>query len=253
MPQAEHYDTIISEYDRHYFDETAMAYRRRYLYPRLFDGLDLNGLDVIELACGTGYNTLEVLKLFPEARIAGMDVSPNVCEAYRQRTGRDALLSDLTKGNSLPRACFDVAFVVGGLHHCNNDIRVALTSVFDTLRPGGRLLMIEPNARFFLNVMRKAWYRRDKWFDEAEEDALDHAALLGQAEGLFNVESVSFAGGPAYFGILNSLVLRVPINFKPMLAIPLFGLESLYNLLPGQAPFPMFTARWRRTSLELSP
>ena len=74
MGQAEHYDEIVTDYERHYYDSASMAYRRRYLYTNMFAGMDLNGKRVAELACGTGTNTLEVLKQFPEAEIIGLDI-----------------------------------------------------------------------------------------------------------------------------------------------------------------------------------
>ncbi len=48
--QARHYDRILSDYDRHYYDAQSSAYRERFIIGPLVEGLDLNGLEVADLA-----------------------------------------------------------------------------------------------------------------------------------------------------------------------------------------------------------
>ena len=50
--EKDHYERIHSDYARHYYDQTSMAYRRRFIYDHLLAGLDLNGKRVADLACG---------------------------------------------------------------------------------------------------------------------------------------------------------------------------------------------------------
>ncbi|MCR6629436.1 MAG: class I SAM-dependent methyltransferase [Magnetospirillum sp.] len=246
MAQAEHYDSIINDYERHYFDPAAMEYRRRYIYGPLFDGIDLNGKSVAELACGSGQNTKEVRSLFPHADIVGLDISPNACAAYRNNSGCDAHVVDLTDLSASLPSPSDAAFVIGGLHHCVNNLQAAIENISRLVKPGGVLLMVEPNADFFLNAVRDFWYKKDKWFSENEEAPLHHDAIAKMAGPFFEPEKVAYLGGPAYFIVLNSLITRVPIGIKQRIAAPLFQLDDLYNRLPGRAPFPMFIARWRR-------
>jgi SAM-dependent methyltransferase len=221
-----------------------MAYRRRFIYRHLFAGLDLNGTRVIELACGSGHNTLELLRRFPRADVRGLDISPKACAAFRRATGRECFEVDLTDRWAVLPPPADVAFVVGGLHHCHNALPAAFGTIGRLLRGGGLLLMVEPNARFFLDRVRRAWYARDRWFREEEEAALDHDRLLELAGSRFREVSVRYVGGPAYFLIQNSLVMRVPLRLKPAIAPLLFAGDSLYERLPGSAPFPVVIARW---------
>ena len=75
----------------------------------------------------------------------------------------------------------------------------------------------------------------------------DESSLeLRSAERVFEGASVTYGGGPAYFLICNSFVLRVPKRLKPVIDGPLLSLERVFNALPGKAPFPFFVARWRR-------
>jgi SAM-dependent methyltransferase len=248
MSQGDHYDTILADYEAHYYDPHSMAYRRRYIYQPMFHGLDLNGKRVAELACGSGHNTREMISRFPEATVFGLDISPKSCAAYQRNTGRDCFVCDLTApGAALPEPA-DVAVIVGGLHHCVNDLPSALRNLSRLVRPGGLALMAEPNALYFLNRIRQIWYRKDKWFHEHEEEPLDASALLELAGGDFEQEELRYLGGPAYFLILNSLVTRIPARVKSLLAPALFRADDAYNRLPGAKPYPMFIARWKRTT-----
>jgi SAM-dependent methyltransferase len=246
LSQAEHYNAIIEEYDRHYYDETSMAWRRRFAYPPLFRGLDLNDRSVAELACGSGHNTLELLRLFPRAKPIGLDVSPRACEAYAHKTGCQSFVVDLSNRDAQLPAQVETAFIVGGLHHCVNDLPAALENLARLVQPGGLLLMLEPSSRFFLNGLRTFWYRKDKWFREEEEAPLDHDEVLALARPAFELHSVSYHGGLAYFFVANSLVMRVPLGMKRALTPPLFAMETAYAFVPWQRAFPFFVAHWRR-------
>lgn len=246
MKQAEHYDRILVDYEAHYYDETSMEYRRRYIYPRLFAGMDLDGKRVYELACGSGSNTNELLRLFPRAQVTGLDISPRSCEAYRRNTGRDALVYDLTARDAQPLEPADFAVVIGGLHHCVTDLSSTFANLSRLVAPGGHLAMVEPNAGYFLNTLRDRWYRTDHWFQAEEEAPLHHDAIAHMAQDYFEPLVIDYLGGPAYFLVLNSLIVRFPVRAKKIIAPIAFLMDDIYNRLPGRRMYPMFIARWRR-------
>jgi SAM-dependent methyltransferase len=243
--QRDHYNEIHGAYDAHYGDSTSLEYRRRFFLDPLLSNMDLNGLDVADLAAGSGYTSTELMRRYPGVRPVGFDISDEACAAYRSRTGQRAFAVDLTKGD-VPSPSFDVAVVVGGLHHCVADIGGALRRIAGMIRPGGALVMAEPNRECWLEPLRRMWYRRDGYFEASTERALSHDELLKAGSDWFRCENVLYKGGPAYFLIYNSLVLRVPRHLKPTLAKPLFLFEDLFDLLPGRGWFPYFLARWRR-------
>lgn len=243
--QRQHYEAIHEQYEAHYFDAASMAYRERFIYSAMFEGLDLNGKLVADLAAGSGYNSVAVLKRFPEARVVGFDISPRACAAYKSIVGADCVELDLTTGRD-PGLRVDVALVVGGIHHCVSNLAGTFETIGQLLRPGGLLLAAEPNRDFFLERLRQRWYKVDRYFEADTERALDYDELERLTHAAFTTIDVRYMGGPAYFLILNSLVTRMPLALKRVLARPLFAMDSLYNRLHAKRLFPYFVARWRR-------
>lgn len=244
-PQQRHYETIHESYAAHYFDKSSMAYRRRFLFEPLFRGIDLSGAKVAEIACGSGHNSLVLREMFADIAVEGFDLSAAACEDYRRFVGAPAHQIDMTKPFD-GAARFDAALVIGGLHHCVADLETTMGNIASMIRPGGLLLMFEPNARFLLQSVRDFWYRRDKLFHAETERALDPAELAAIAGERFVTERIFFTGGPAYFLLANSLVVRMPLRLKPRIAPPLLMMEHVWNRLPGERLFPAFGAVWRR-------
>ncbi len=244
-PQAAHYDRILSDYDRHYYDVHSTRYRERFILEPLLDGMDLRGLKVADLASGSGHTSAYLLQRFPGIEVTGFDVSPEACAGYRKRVGRPSHQFDLTKRQAAPGE-FDACIVMGGLHHCVADLEATFANIAAMLRPGGQLLMFEPNSEYVLQLARDVWYRFDKYFDEKNERALAHDEILRQSGGRFAAEQVRYFGGPAFFLVYNSLLFRLPAGVKSATSGLLLGAEALHNRVPGRWLHSSFTARWRR-------
>jgi hypothetical protein len=91
------------------------------------------------------------------------------------------------------------AIIMGGLHHCVANLPQTLATISSMLRPGGLLLMSEPNRDYVLEgspvLVRSATAsstRRTKplFFDDA---------LLKAGAGLFKSNYLTYFGGPAFF------------------------------------------------------
>lgn len=244
--QKAHNERIHDEYEAHYYDASSMRYRRRFIMTPLLEGIDFDGKRVADLACGSGFNSLLLRERFPHVRTVGFDISETACDAYTRYTGSPAHAIDLTKPVHREEV-FDGAIVIGGLHHCVSDLPQAIRNIAQMVRPGSLVLMMEPNADYVLEYARTTWYERDQYFDAKTEAALSHAALAATAAPWFETESLRYMGGPAYFAILNSLVLRVPLRIKPFLEPLLYPMEAATNLVGIRMLSPVFLARWRRT------
>jgi SAM-dependent methyltransferase len=245
LRQKIHYERIHDEYEAHYYDRHSLEYREQFIFRPLLAGVDLNDRDVLDVASGSGHNTLLLRRRFPRMRSVGLDISASACGAYRETTGSESLQCDLTQPLSLNRQ-FDAAVVIGGLHHCVVNLPQTIDNLASLLKPNGVLLMMEPSADSALEGLRQRWYRRDRYFDAPTEHALSHATLLAMSGGRFRPEVLRHIGGPAYFLILNSLVMRIPIGAKPWIAPLAFPLERAFNALDTTLA-PVFVARWRRT------
>lgn len=250
-PQSAHYNAIHDAYEAHYYDAASMKYRHRFLYQPLFEGLQLEQGSLADLACGSGHNSLAIREYFPGISTTGYDISEAACRDYRTNIGGAAHQVDLTLPYTA-NVLHDAALVIGGLHHCVLDLKTTLTNVARIVRPGGRFMMMEPSDHSFLSGIRRIWYKADSWFESDTEHALKHEELLAMAAPYFTLEKVLYTGGPAFYLILNSLIMRVPLRAKPVLAPFMFPIESAYNMLPGRTPFAVFLARWKRTDVPVS-
>jgi len=75
--QRHHYETILNDYNVHYFDKWSTKYREEFIYEPLWRGLDFAGKRVADLACGSGFNSEALLKRFPTVVLSGYDISPS--------------------------------------------------------------------------------------------------------------------------------------------------------------------------------
>ena len=247
--QKAHYESIHDEYEKHYYDASSMRYRQKFFYDPLFKGESLDGMLVAEIACGSGHNSVALKQRFPTMRSVGFDISEPACKAYRDNTGGESNQVDLTLPYT-PDRQYDAAVVIGGLHHCVNGLCTVFDNLARMIKPGGMFYMMEPNAQFLLNNVRDFWYRNDDYFEADSEAALYHDALALMARPYFTPRRVHYFGGPAFYLIFNSLIMRVPLKAKPWLSKILFPLETAYNAMPFRFPFASFTASWQRTEIQ---
>lgn len=105
---------------------------------------------VLDVGTGSGTNTIvPAMTLFPECRIVGTDLSPDLLamlHGYVRRQGLEdrvlCVCTDAMADHFRPGA-FDVVLGAAILHHLLDPTR-ALASAFRALRPGGIALFFEP-------------------------------------------------------------------------------------------------------------
>ncbi|TCR61661.1 class I SAM-dependent methyltransferase [Rhizobium sp. BK376] len=243
--QKAHYEAMHDEYEQHYYDKTSLDYRRQFLFKPALKGLNLAGKRVADIACGSGWNTILVREMFPTASFEGFDISSRACESYVRNTGFPANESDFSTYRHEGEK-FDFAIVVGGIHHMVSDLGGTAAAIGSLLKRGGYLIAYEPNANFFLNRVRNAWYRADRYFEDETERAISLEELRQIFSGELDLVDTTAIGGPSYIAILNSMILRIPLTIKRPLAGILNVGEHVYNVLPGSAPFPAFISRWSK-------
>jgi SAM-dependent methyltransferase len=101
------------------------------------------GAEVLELGCGTGYFTRELID--SGAEITAIDISPDLLDVARKEIKAPNVVFTLDNAYrmSFPDHRFDNVIGSSVLHHL--DIRKALSEIYRVLKPGGALAFTEPN------------------------------------------------------------------------------------------------------------
>lgn len=241
--QRAHYDRIAADYEAHYDDPTSRRYRERFYLAPLLAGLDLRGKQVLEAMCGAGSTTVPLQRA--GARVIGLDLSAEMLRGFVQRSPATPALRGSVLRIPLADASLDAVFVVGGLHHLQPHVARAVDELHRVLRPGGTLGLVEPHSAAWLDRLRRAWYRRDALF-EANEEAIDVEALKRENAHRFRFVVEHYGGNVAYYAVLNSLILRIPLAWKRWYAPALLALERLLTPLQTAATASFVVARWEK-------
>jgi SAM-dependent methyltransferase len=242
--QRELFTAIHDKYYEATTDRFATQYKIDHILEPIDRLLDPGAKSVIELACGDGSTGRWLKQRRLGLRIVGTDISEKAALAYERATGSRCYIADFTKPFDIGER-FDAAIAVGGIHHFVADLEAAFENIRRLLRPGGSLIMSEPNADYFLQPLRTLWYRLDrKNFEAYSERALSHDEMLKQFSKHFRCESVAYKGGPGALLLLHNWALRVPQSWKPWYARPLMAVERAWERLPTKLPFNFFVAKW---------
>ncbi|QDT80423.1 class I SAM-dependent methyltransferase [Gimesia maris] len=145
-------------------------------------------LKVVELFCGqgTGLNALEKLGFHS---LAGVDLSPCLLQQYQ---GTAQLYVADCRDLKFEDGSRDVLIVQGGLHHLSvlpDDLKKTLQEMHRVLRPGGRVVIVEPWQTPFLKfvhtvseirLFRKLWAKLDAFAIMTEQERTTYERWLSQ-------------------------------------------------------------------------
>jgi SAM-dependent methyltransferase len=107
---------------------------------------DVAGLDVLHVQCHIGFDSVTLARR--GARVTGVDLSPVSLETARRVAARCGVDVTFVEGDStaLPsslHARFDLAYATIGVISWIGDLAAWMRSVAATLRPGGRLVLVD--------------------------------------------------------------------------------------------------------------
>ncbi len=98
--------------------------------------------DVLELGTGTGETAERILRLYPEARLTGVDSSPYMLAAARAKLGHDPILIVARLEDPLLPGPYDLVVSALAVHHLDGDgKRDLFRRAARVLRPGGRFVL----------------------------------------------------------------------------------------------------------------
>lgn len=241
--QKEHYDRIAEQYEAHYSDACSREYRRRFIYEPMFEGLELSGKQVLDAMCGSG-QTSEYL-LSRGAHMTGLDISPEVIDSYQRRWPGSRTICRSALDTGLESDSFDCVSVVGGLHHMHPFLSETVREIHRVLKPGGYFCFMEPHSGSLPDVVRRVWYKHDRFFSD-NEAAVDLKAVEQEFSSHFAFNRVKYQGSVGFLLVLNSLIFRIPLRLKPLYTPLLLALESLISKFQGQKLSCFVVAQWQK-------
>ena len=241
--QQEHYDSIAVDYEAHYSDEWSIEYRRRFIYDPMFEGLELSGMKMLDAMCGSGQTTSYLLGR--GAAVTGLDISNEVVEAFRTRWSEAQVVKRSLLDTGLRDNAFDYVVVIGGLHHIHPYLKQAMREIHRVLKPGGHLCFFEPHSGSIADIIRRVWYRFDRFFED-NEASIDIPRLQRDFGDLFELKKAKYRGNFAFLLVLNSLIFRIPPGSKKYFSPALMKVESLVSKLQTKLTSCFVVTQWQK-------
>lgn len=137
---------------------------------------------ILDVGCGTAQVAAELLAASPSTSYVGVDLSQAMLDVARVRlrpfADRIELRAVPDGRLAFEPSSFDGAFGIDVLHHVDDPVEV-LARLRDAVRPGGRVVFLEPNPRFPVtaalgifereerNVLKIGFRNLRAWFERA--------------------------------------------------------------------------------------
>jgi 2-polyprenyl-6-hydroxyphenyl methylase/3-demethylubiquinone-9 3-methyltransferase len=146
---------------------------------------------ILEIGCGEGSLTERLSKVYPAARITGIDITPRVGRLFRGDRERVTFIQQTTQDFAVANAAsFDLVLICDVIHHVPWDIhKEFLTDARRAVRPGGRLVLKDWERR--TNIAHLLCYLSDRYVtgDRIRYASADELReLLRSVFGQFNIE-----------------------------------------------------------------
>lgn len=119
----------------------------RALFP---DGVSSPGTSVVEVGCGPGFYARRLARRYPALQVLGIDRSSRLLTWARSRAASDELANCRFQQGDVESisACVEAvdAVISSRLLLIVDNRSTVMTEIFQVLKPGGRLFLVEPTA-----------------------------------------------------------------------------------------------------------
>ena len=165
--------------------------------------------NILDIGCGAGNQTLNLLRVFPDAGCTLLDISPAMLKRAGERVcpvapGRITLVEGDLRTAALPEGKFDLAVAAAVLHHLRDDAdwTLGFSRIHSLLKDGGVLLVSD--------LIRHENSAVEAVFKVRHEAFLREA--LGDAEAERIMQSIAESDTPSsleyQFGLLKKTGFR---------------------------------------------
>lgn len=108
-------------------------------------------LNILELCCGTGRQTVCLSSHFPNSQLTCLDVSNEAVEAVKnasffEPSRMQAITSDMDSFFAKRKEQYDIIFVSYGLYYATN-IDIVLQAIVNALNQGGKFIVLGPYGK----------------------------------------------------------------------------------------------------------
>jgi len=241
--QRELFTNISTRYEKHFGDKYSSLYRDLFINGPLLKGIDLAGKKVCDLMCGSGNLTGALLDR--GAIVTGLDISKEQIDLFKDKWPMCEAICASIFDSGIEDASFNCVVIVGGLHHLQPRVSEAVGEICRILKPGGYFCFCEPHKDSIPDHFRRVWYSLDKLIGR-NEAAIDLRALKKKFGGRFLFLRETYAGGIAFLLIFNSMVFRLPMQLKNIIAPPLMNTEKVLAKFATRGLSCITISQWRK-------
>jgi ubiquinone/menaquinone biosynthesis C-methylase UbiE len=172
--------------------------QKHYEIPRLKRmGVCVNGKDILEIGCGSGYGATLILRDKPLSYV-GIDMMEEQITLAQKRgiQGVEFRIEDATNMQSVEDASKDLIVIFGALHHMP-EWRVALSECHRVLRSGGEMYLEEPGGKI-LKLFDGRW---PHWYHPKDGRFSLQELTKGLADACFKVCKISSFFGFGFYKV----------------------------------------------------
>ena len=130
------------------FPKDLLTYFHKKHVEEILDVIPKKKFRCLDIGCGYGRIAKEIILANPQAFVNGLDISPNFVDLFNSNLGSKGR-GQVGNAKKLPYESnlFDIVIIVVSFMYLEtrNDQAKAMREIFRVLKPGGKLVMIEPN------------------------------------------------------------------------------------------------------------